>query len=80
VNKILPLSVQMILTLLISLIIVISIGNFQHYNRSLILVVYAQEGKDSINNINNILVTIAENNNIFGNLAKQFDIFSKQFE
>jgi hypothetical protein len=36
---------------------------------------YAEE-KD---NINNLLVTIA-NNDLFGNFAKQFDSFTKQFE
>ena len=64
--------VQMILTSLISLIVVFSIGDSQHYRS------YA-EGKDRASSSNS-LVPIAGNNNIFGNLAKQFGSFTKQFE
>jgi hypothetical protein len=64
---------QMILTSLISLIVVFSIGASQHYRS------YA-EVKDRGSSSNNPLVPIADNNNIFGNLAKQFGSFNKQFE
>src|SRR6187200_3273807 len=63
---------QMILTSLISLIVVFSIGASQHYRS------YA-EVKDRGSSSNNPLVPIADNNN-FGNLAKQFGSFNKQFE
>jgi hypothetical protein len=63
---------QMILTSLISLIVVFSIGASQYYRS------YA-EVKDRDSSSNNPLVTIAENN-IFGNVAKQFSNFNKQFE
>jgi hypothetical protein len=71
----------MILTLLISLILVFSLSEFHHYNGSLAVAYGYAEEKDNINNnnINNLLVTIA-NNDLFGNLAKQFDSFTKQFE
>ncbi|MGC2428335.1 MAG: hypothetical protein WA421_14950 [Nitrososphaeraceae archaeon] len=58
---------------LISLIVVFSIGNPQHYKSY-------TEGKDRGSHSNNPLVSIADNNNIFGNLAKQFSSFTKQFE
>jgi hypothetical protein len=64
---------QMILTSLISLIVVFSIGGSQNY------ISYAQV-KDSGSNSNNPLVSIVDNNNIFGNLAKQFGSITKQFE
>jgi len=64
---------QMILTSLISLIVVFSIGASQHY------ISYA-EVKDRSSNSNNTLVPIVDNNNIFGNLAKQFGSITKQFE
>jgi hypothetical protein len=66
----------MILTLLISLILVFSLSEFHHYNGSLAVAYGYAEEKD---NINNLLVTIA-NNDLFGNFAKQFDSFTKQFE
>jgi hypothetical protein len=64
---------QMILTSLISLTVVFSIVDSQHYR------LYAEE-KDGGSHSNNPLVPIADNNNIFGNLAKQFSSFTKQFE
>jgi hypothetical protein len=64
---------QMILMSLISLIVVFSIGNPQHYKSY-------TEGKDRGSHSNNPLMPIADNNNIFGNLAKQFSSFTKQFE
>jgi hypothetical protein len=77
VSKTLKLYSQMIVTLLISLIIVYSLGEFHHYNRSLAVVYrYAQE-KDNISHSNNHLVTIADND-VFGNLAKQLDLDGKQ--
>ena len=63
---------QMILTSLISLIVVFSIGDYQHYTS------YA-EGKDRASS-NNPLVPIVDDNNILGNIAKQFRSLTKQFE
>ena len=63
---------QMILTSLISLIVVFSIGDYQHYRS------YA-EGKDRASS-NNPLVPIVDDNNILGNIAKQFRSLTKQFE
>jgi hypothetical protein len=62
----------MTFTSLISLIVVFSICDSQHY------ISYA-EGKDRGSQSNNPLVPIADNN-IFGNLAKQSGSFTKQFE
>lgn len=62
---------QMILTSLISLIVVFSIGDSQNYTS------YA-EVKDRGSNSNNPLVPVADN--IFGNLEKQFGSLTKQFE
>jgi hypothetical protein len=79
VSKTLRLYSQLIVTLLISLIIVYSLGEFHHYDRSLAVVYRYAEEKDNISHSNNHLVTIADND-VFGNLAKQFDSFTKQFE
>ena len=69
----------MIVTLLISLIMLFSLGEFHHYNGPLAAVYRYAEEKDNIGNSNNHLVTVADND-VFGNLAKQFDSFTKQFE
>jgi hypothetical protein len=63
----------MILTSLISLIVVFSIGDSRYCTS------YA-EGNDRGSNSNIPLMPIAVNNNIFGNLAKQFSSLTKQFE
>jgi len=63
---------QMILTSLISLIVVFSIGGSQNS------ISYA-EVKDRGSSSNNPLVPIVDNN-IFGNLTKQFGSITKQFE
>jgi hypothetical protein len=70
---------QMIVTLLISLIMLFSLGEFHHYNGPLAAVYRYAEEKDNIGKSNNHLVTVADND-VFGNLAKQFDSFTKQFE
>jgi hypothetical protein len=63
----------MILTSLISLIVVFSIGDSRYCTS------YA-EGNDRGSNSNIPLIPMAVNNNIFGNLAKQFSSLTKQFE
>ena len=75
-NKIQRVYSRFVLTLMISFIITFSIDHCQ-YHRSLIAA-YAEE---KAKRLDNILLSVTYNNNdIFGNIAKQLGSFAKQLE